>query len=284
MMYKISRIKSDLRETVYLIFIILIIECKLIASQFIPTTHDLQVNGPLQRWEQFQKQLKLNQLTVNPASMNGYQASFPSSNNFATSNFGSPLSNLNSNNLDNLFTINPAANPDSNTIDLIQNNNNKPTVVLSSLPNGVAEAPNSIFISDNRDANHNRYLSTSNSPHLENGDQAANSPNSNSPNKYIHTLDQDLRFTTNSAFLDSIKNRTGDPSSPPLNSSYSNSVQTRTHADNFKELNHNLTRNHYIELSKKFMNLTLSITDSQFRGFLKFVHELSGKINSDCKC
>lgn len=253
---KLTKFKSS----VFIFILIIQLKSIEVNSQFISANDNLQVNLPLQRWEQFQKQLKLNQI------------------NSPSNQYTNSLAN---NNLDNLFTINP--------VGVLPVSNGRPTVVLNSLPNGVNQQttgsllppgtvnlqPNSIFINDNNrfhDLNtDNRYISTS-----------------NPTNKYPSlSLDQETRFTTNNAFLDSIKNRTGDLStnqpSSNLNPSHSNNVPTRTNLDNFKELNNNLTKNHYIELSKKFMNLTLSITDSQFRGFLKFVHELSGKINSDCK-
>lgn len=262
------------------LFVLLIIHCDLVYGQFISANNNLQVNRPLQRWEQF---LKLNQLT-------------PTSGN----NFANHLSSLNNlNNLDNLFTMNPGVNSPVSPIGIIANSDKPPTVVLSnSLPNGLSNGltnglsngadnqPNSIFISSNtadKFREPGSYLTPS-------GTLSA-SPKFNNQ-------DQELRFTTNTAFIDAFKNRTNHDhrpaydgnglaysgGSPGLNSSYSNSVPTRTHLDNFKELNHNLTRNHYIELSKKFMNLTLSITDSQFARFLKFVQELSGSgnFNSDC--
>ena len=268
--YSINSTNHPIHHLFYQLFIILILNFKFTSPQFISTNNnDLQVNRPLERWEQFQKQLKLNQITVNPSP----------NNNFA--NHLSPFNQIN--NLDNLFTINPlntlsnsygnsiGNSPLGNSISILQNNNNeKPTVVLSTLPNSINnhDQPNSIFINNND--NPIRYSTSSNSPSSK------------------FNLDQELRFTTNNAFLDSFKNKSNNDNlmysqqSNLLNSSNSNSIQTKTHLDNFKELNHNLTRNHYIELSKKFMNLTLSITDSQFRGFLKFVHELSGRINSDC--
>lgn len=253
------------------LFVLLIIQCDLVYCQFISANNNLQVNRPLQRWEQF---LKLNQLT-------------PTSGN----NFANHLSSLN-HNLDSLFTMNPAVSVNSpvSPIGIIANSDKPPTVVLNTLSNGADNQPNSIFISSNTADNFRdpgdtgRYLSPSGTLSVA---------------PKFNNQDQELRFTTNNAFIDAFKNRTNhdnQPSydgnglaynngaAPGLNSSYSNSVPTRTHLDNFKELNHNLTRNHYIELSKKFMNLTLSITDSQFARFLKFVQELSGSgnFNSDC--
>lgn len=264
--------------TILFCYLLLIIQHDLVNCQFISANNNLQVNRPLQRWEQF---LKLNQLTPTQGG-----------------NFVSHLSSLNNNldNLGNLFTVNPSVSSPVSPIGIIANGDKPPTVVLNtlhsdgSLSNGADNQPNSIFISSSstdkfRDLTDGRYLSPSGTLSV-------------SPPKF-NNADQDLRFTTNTAFIDAFKNRTNTdhhhlpipPSydgpmmaQPGLNSSYSNSIPTRTHIDNFKELNHNLTRNHYIELSKRFMNLTLSITDSQFARFLKFVQELSGSgnFNSDC--
>ena len=251
------------------LFVLFAVQRDLVKCQFISANNNLQVNRPLQRWEQF---LRFNQLTPT-----------------AGGNFANPLSSLN-NNLDSLFTVNPGVGSPVDSpispIGIIANGDKPPTVVLNTisnpLSNGQDNQPNSIFISSSstdkfRDPNDaGRYLGPS-------GTLSVSTPKFNNQN-------QDLRFTTNTAFIDAFKNRTAansenhpyDPHS--LNSSYSNSVPTKTHIDNFKELNHNLTRNHYIELSKKIMNLTLSITDSQFGRFLKFVQELSGSgnFNSDC--
>jgi hypothetical protein len=188
-------------------------------AQYIDTRGEPNVNRPLMRWEQFQRQLRLNQdqspaLPSPPLLHNSLSSTSPDSNSLFTGH-DSP----NPTPLYPSYTSVPTPSTGSSVqwtrpVDFVAGRRTP----IDRPSSSVVRSPELATVVKNR-VTHQRALNTSN---VMSGVQSA----STIPNP--------------------------------------------------------VWRSNMIHLSRRLTNLTVTFTDTQFAGFLRLVHELSGRISTDC--